>query len=798
MSHKILPDSASKQKKKKRIKKVEFGAGPTLTSLTPQQLHNQQLRLGRSFPVKKKLSPSPLDNQSTQHTQPRQGYLPPRIKKHAATSQQLNMVPTLPVVISRRLQPTTQDRTLGPKTYIIPRQKPFAKPERQSSSQEDKDNAVSLISILSQPETDHDVSQLYIYKSAQMMLRTVTVTDANCTDRNEIHKQFVQVIETILSNQEGGKGRRARKLRTIGGTKVDKAIEFINQYLSKVFTLLVFIYIFRHLLPQVQLGIIFPVVHTLEDIAKIGISDILAINVNTTTVNEPVMLVGLIEDGVQVSSKAVILDSNSEWLIPPQSKKLMQRKLHQANSTNQTVLIDMRNFFPFVYDQGSIGSCVANTIAAQVERHTHDRPSRLAIHYVTKSQKNLEYYEKHKDDNPLVIPEICDASIGVLSFSAYIVLARYGVIKESAYPYDIKKVSQQPPIDLYKQDDVVYGINPRQRIIENTTERVQEIQNWVDNHLKNRNPVAAAIYIKYAAIFLFDVITATPEILTRTEEPFVGHMVLIVGIDKENYILRNSWGINANDKGYFYLPKKHFNLLMEVWALEGFEKPDKSRVYVMTKAEIDAFNVTNTVQLDNGETYKGMSYNTTLILAPLPRRPSPLPPSPPRPRAFSVPPPLPPLPTFDPDPNLKKVYEMLPNGLPTPYCQPSPPPPDLPIEDPQQHEPSPSPNPLHQPSPSPNPPHQPSPSPNPPDTISDDMKIVLGISITFVALSSCSIALFLHKSHAQEQHLTNTDVLAAARVRLADLEQNDRMSFRRNLLLYIQRIQRGNSVLPVT
>lgn len=49
----------------------------------------------------------------------------------------------------------------------------------------------------------------------------------------------------------------------------------------------------------------------------------------------------------------------------------------------------LRSMFPYVYDQGQLGSCTANALAALVRYRTHNfNPSRLFIYYNERNKEN--------------------------------------------------------------------------------------------------------------------------------------------------------------------------------------------------------------------------------------------------------------------------------------------------------------------------------------------------------------------------------------------------------------------------
>ena len=65
----------------------------------------------------------------------------------------------------------------------------------------------------------------------------------------------------------------------------------------------------------------------------------------------------------------------------------------------------------------------------------------------------------------------------------------------------------------------------------------------------------------------------------RRERFLGGHAVLLVGYDKnrECYIVRNSWGKNWGDSGYFYMPFKVIetpSMSSDFWIIKSVNIPN--------------------------------------------------------------------------------------------------------------------------------------------------------------------------------------------------------------------------------
>ena len=65
---------------------------------------------------------------------------------------------------------------------------------------------------------------------------------------------------------------------------------------------------------------------------------------------------------------------------------------------------------------------------------------------------------------------------------------------------------------------------------------------------------------------------------TSREQLLGGHAVLIVGYNKTNntFIVRNSWGQNWGDRGYFYMPFQviqNTSMSSDFWVIKSISNP---------------------------------------------------------------------------------------------------------------------------------------------------------------------------------------------------------------------------------
>lgn len=214
--------------------------------------------------------------------------------------------------------------------------------------------------------------------------------------------------------------------------------------------------------------------------------------------------------------------------------------------------VDLRKQCPPVYDQGQLGSCTAHAIGAAFEFELLKQkiqdfmPSRLFIYY---NERSIE--GTIKSDSGAQIRD------GIKSVS------KQGVCPEELWGYNVNKFAAKPTATCYST------------ALKHTVASYQRLDTTAQS-------MKQCLAEGYPFVFGFTVYesfesdkVAKSGILklpTQTEKTVGGHAVMCVGYDdvKKVFIVRNSWGADWGQKGYFTMPYDYLtntNLADDFWTI---------------------------------------------------------------------------------------------------------------------------------------------------------------------------------------------------------------------------------------
>ena len=213
---------------------------------------------------------------------------------------------------------------------------------------------------------------------------------------------------------------------------------------------------------------------------------------------------------------------------------------------------DLRLRCPPVYDQGQLGSCTANAIAAAIEFDRMKQklgdftPSRLFIYY-----------------NERAMEHTIDSDSGAQIRDGIKSVGQQGDCPESEWPYVIAKFATRPLAKCYA-DALKYKVVSYQRV----TQTLSQLRGC----LASGYPFVFGFTV-YEGFESAQVARTGHASLPRSGEQVVGgHAVVGVGYDdtKQWFVVRNSWGAHWGMKGYFTLPYAYLtddNLANDFWTI---------------------------------------------------------------------------------------------------------------------------------------------------------------------------------------------------------------------------------------
>ncbi len=215
--------------------------------------------------------------------------------------------------------------------------------------------------------------------------------------------------------------------------------------------------------------------------------------------------------------------------------------------------VDLRRKCPPVYDQGQLGSCTANAIAAALQFDRMKQklkpkfvPSRLFIYY-----------------NERVMEGTVSTDSGAQIRDGIKSVAQQGDCPEKEWPYDIAKFAVKPSAKCY-QHALKYKAVTYQRLVQTLSQL--------------KGCIASGFPFVYGFTvydsFESDAVAKTGVVpMPQPKEKVLGgHAVLAVGYDdtQQRFIVRNSWGRKWGIKGYFTMPYSYLtdeNLADDIWTV---------------------------------------------------------------------------------------------------------------------------------------------------------------------------------------------------------------------------------------
>lgn len=218
-------------------------------------------------------------------------------------------------------------------------------------------------------------------------------------------------------------------------------------------------------------------------------------------------------------------------------------------------IVDLRPICPtIIYDQGKLGSCTANALAALYQCHeiaqkkiTQFMPSRLFIYY-----------------NERVLENTVGSDSGASLRDGIRALSNWGVPDENLWPYHIENFLNTPPDPIFAsaKKNVVSQYN-----------RVNQRLTDMRTLLASGNPfvIGFMVYEGFESKAVAE--TGTLNMPSYNEQALGGHAVLVVGYNDKTsrFLIRNSWGPKWGAGGYFTMPYEYAlnsDLVGDMWSIQ--------------------------------------------------------------------------------------------------------------------------------------------------------------------------------------------------------------------------------------
>jgi C1A family cysteine protease len=213
------------------------------------------------------------------------------------------------------------------------------------------------------------------------------------------------------------------------------------------------------------------------------------------------------------------------------------------------VKVDLRSVDSPIENQGRLGSCTANALAGnlqfleRVSGQAYNDLSRLFIYYNERAVEGTVKFDS-----------------GAMIRDGIKVLVKYGVCPESIWPYDISQFARKPTVACYKE-----GL--KRRIT--SYHRLQTLNEML-NCLAEGFPFVFGftVYESFESIKVAQ--TGLVPMPKKSERALGGHAVMAAGYDQKQkrFIVRNSWGTQWGQAGYFTMPYAYFEgLASDFWTI---------------------------------------------------------------------------------------------------------------------------------------------------------------------------------------------------------------------------------------
>lgn len=198
--------------------------------------------------------------------------------------------------------------------------------------------------------------------------------------------------------------------------------------------------------------------------------------------------------------------------------------------------VDLRASMPPVVDQGELGSCTANAMAGALG---YDMIVEKALTFPV--SRLFQYY------NERAIEGTTSSDAGATISDTIKAAAQYGYLPEATWPYDVTQYAVKPPQSAY--DAAIPDAIRDYATVAQDGPTIQAA-------LAAGHPVLIGFTVYQSFESQAVASSGIMPMPRRGEQVMGGHAVLLCGYDqaKQVYIVRNSWGAEWGQDGYFLMP----------------------------------------------------------------------------------------------------------------------------------------------------------------------------------------------------------------------------------------------------
>lgn len=232
-------------------------------------------------------------------------------------------------------------------------------------------------------------------------------------------------------------------------------------------------------------------------------------------------------------------------------------------------VVDLRQGMSSVEDQGSLGSCVANATAGQLEllqlraiKDKENSPTVFNSEFSDISRLFIYFNARYLDGTS-------NRDDGTYIRSAIMSLRRWGICQEKIWPYDQGQVFNIPSRSAYSQGSkhkVFAGYR-----LDHTSELQLKLC------LAKGYPFIFGISLYETFMSNYVAKTGLVPKPSPNERLVGGHAMLCVGYDATDrtYLVRNSWGIHWGMSGYCKIPMEYLHgaLAADFWTIRKEVRP---------------------------------------------------------------------------------------------------------------------------------------------------------------------------------------------------------------------------------